>query len=476
MGLLVDTAFLDAASTAPALQDMLRPALVEALFTRNDRALPPELVAVLGRQPSVTVKAKSDVDVAKLVQVANGQESTVSLGLSAEDFHYVRRQLEVGKDRDIGIYLRPFALTTHPWIVPPQGGIEIDVRDLSEIEIDEKGHRAVVGIGCRWKALYDAAVQAGHIVPFFPVVPLDYGIVDAFAGDALFESYRAPFRRYLLGVRSFTSHGRKARLGFEEVPNHGTGYDLLNLLQNSLTEFVVPVAASFLLAPRPRVVKNIAFHYPDPAKLAEALAKLTASARSPLYANVYDASAWQLLRPGATGGPFTLELGLAGAPTVLAAREKGIEALLAGFTAKEEIASPYDVEARSYAKNAEKIGRLLFPGYVLGPAKSFADLVAKLKSVSQAERAKMSLFGSVRAQGSFVLAPGFDTPKERPKIYSVSHRVWDLVNATPGSVYLSRLAHLWSEDRMYRERLAWMQKLKSEIDSAKVVEPRVVPR
>ena len=241
MGLLVDRAFVDAATAAPALREMLRDSLIEAMFVRNDRVLPRDIVAVLAREPAVTVKAKSDADVQKLVRVANGQESTVSLGLPAEDYHYVRRQLGVGKDRDIGVYVRPTVLTTHAWIVPPQGGIEVDVGDLSSIAVDEKGHQALAGVGARWKALYDEAARRGRLVPFFPLLPLDYALGDALYGDAVFGSYRAPFRRYLYGVRSFASHGRRARIGFDEVPNNATGYDALSLLQNSLSEFVVPV-------------------------------------------------------------------------------------------------------------------------------------------------------------------------------------------------------------------------------------------
>jgi len=51
MGLLVDAAFVDSASTAPALQEMLRPALIEALFTRNDIRV---TVAGISRVPLFT--------------------------------------------------------------------------------------------------------------------------------------------------------------------------------------------------------------------------------------------------------------------------------------------------------------------------------------------------------------------------------------------------------------------------------------
>ncbi len=472
MGLLVDRAFVDAATSVPGLREMIRDALIEALFTRNDRVLPPGIVAVLGRAPAVTMKPKSDLELQKLVRVANGQESTVSLGLGAEDWHYVRRQLSISKDRDIGVYLRPSVLTTHPWIVPPQGGIEVDPSDLSQIAVDPEGHQALVGIGARWKALYDAAARAGRLVPFFPLVPLDYAMGDALYGDAVFQSYRAPFRRSLLAVRAIASHGNRARIGFEEVTNHGTGYDVLGLLQNSLSEFVVPAAASVVLAARPRVLTNVVYQFPDAGKLGEALVRLTASGRAPLYANVYDAASWALLHPGAAGGPFLLEAGLGGAPTVVPVREKALDALFAGSTAKgADTPSPYEAEARTYARAGERIRRLLFPGYLTFPAKALADVLGKLKGVGEVAGARMSLFGAVRATGTVSVAPGFDAPKEPSKVYSISRQVWELAHGTPGTSYLSRLAQLWAEDRMFKGRLVLLQRLKAEIDSARVVEP-----
>ena len=419
MGLLVDRAFIDAATNVPTLRERVRDAIVEAMFTRDDRVLPKDIIAVLSRAPAVTVKVKSDTDVQKLVRVANGQESTISLGLPAEDYHYVRRQLSVTKDRDIGVYMRPTVLTSHGWIVPPQGGIEVDVTDMSSIQVDEKGHRAIAGVGARWKALYDEAARAGRAVPFYPLVPLHYALGDALYGDAVFQSYRGSFRRYLYAVRSFASHGGRARIGFEEVPNNGTGYDLLGLMQNSLSEFVVPIALAVGLAAPGRVTRNWSYLFPDVAKLAVALGKLTASGRALQYANAYDAS------------------------------------------------------AREYARTSDRIAQLLIPGYVTVPVKSFPDLVSRFQQVSDAARAKLSLIGAVRQRGSVSLAPAFEAPKEPRKVYTVSRSIWEAVQTIPGASYLSRLAQLWSQERMYRARLVLLQRLKAEIDSARVVDPTV---
>ncbi|TLZ76686.1 MAG: hypothetical protein E6K08_05075 [Methanobacteriota archaeon] len=86
MGLLRDWHYIGKAVEIPALSEVIRESLIRALFVRDDRVLPKDLIADLNRLPPVTVKVKDDSEVRKLVRVLNGEESTVSLGLSAEDY------------------------------------------------------------------------------------------------------------------------------------------------------------------------------------------------------------------------------------------------------------------------------------------------------------------------------------------------------------------------------------------------------
>ncbi len=117
MGLLRDWHYIEKAVEIPALSELIRDALIRALFVRDDRVLPTDLIADLSRVPPVTVKVKDDGEVRKLVRVLNGQESTLSLGLSAEDYHYFRTQLGVGRTREFGVVPRPRILLTYDWIV-----------------------------------------------------------------------------------------------------------------------------------------------------------------------------------------------------------------------------------------------------------------------------------------------------------------------------------------------------------------------
>src|SRR5213594_1985509 len=240
LGLLKDWNYVEQAVRIPALAELIREALIRALFVRDDRVLPPDLIADLNRVPPVTVKVKDDGEVRKLVRVLNGQESTVSLGLSAEDYHYFRTQLGVGRTREFGAVVRPRTLLTYDWIVPEQRGVQLDFGGYAGIEFADAARRAIAQVGATWKQLYDDGAAKGHAVPFVPTVPLDFAIGDALCGDAPFASYRGEFASHVNALRTISPFGHRARLGFEEVANNGTAYDLLHATVPLAAEFFIP--------------------------------------------------------------------------------------------------------------------------------------------------------------------------------------------------------------------------------------------
>src|SRR5437667_10419896 len=174
MGLLRDWHYVEKAVQIPALAELIREALIHALFVRDDRVLPRDLLADLIRVRPVTVKVKEDAEVRTLVRVLNGQESTVSLGLSAEDYHYFRTQLGVGRTREFGVTMRPRTLLTYDWIVPEQRGVQLDFTGYAGIEFAVDGHRAIAQVGALWQRLDDDASERGHLGPFVPTFPLDF--------------------------------------------------------------------------------------------------------------------------------------------------------------------------------------------------------------------------------------------------------------------------------------------------------------
>lgn len=476
MGLLRDWNYIEAATEIPALSEMIREALIHALFVRNDRVLPREIIADLTRTPAVTVKIEDDADLRKLVQVLNGAESTLSLGLDAEDYNYFRTQLGVGKDREIGLSIRPHALLTYDWLVPEQRGVQVDFSAYDGIRFPAKGHTVLAQVGLPWKRLYDEALAKEHLLPTVPTVPLGFAVGDALWGDAPLASYDAEFGAYVNALRTVSAFGHRTRVGFEEASNNGTGYDILHGTLPLAAEFYIPIEAGLRLVAKPAARKTLTYTYDDPAKLAAALDKLSRTGQRFPWVLVTDANAAAVLRPGIVADPFTVQVALAGTPTGLPLREKALDAALAGFKVKSaDVPNPFDVSAADYEKTAKRVDRGLFVGEVRLPAASAGDLATRLKALGQQVAAKVGLYASLRASGTLSAFPFFDHPKDRTHTYDLSKGIARVVEKIPAAVFVSRVAHLWNEDPGYMERMRILRELKLRFDSPHVLEPLVRP-
>ena len=393
MGLLRDWHYVEKAVAIPALKEVIRESLIRALFVRDDRVLPANMIADLNRVPPVTVKVKDDGEVRKLIRVLNGQETTLSLGLSAEDYHYFRVQLGVGRAREFGVVLRPRTLLTYDWIVPEQRGVQLDFSGYAAIEFAEDGHRAIAQVGASWKTLYDDGLAKGHYAPLVPTVPLDFAIGDGLFGDAPFASFRGEFGAYVNGMRTINAYGHRARVGFEEVANNGTAYDLLHASIPLASEFFVPVAVALRLEARPAARKTLTYSFDDGAKVSGALDKLSRTGPGVAWAHVTDAIAAKILRPAVPTEAFTVQVSLAGTMTGIPAKEKALDATMAGFKSKSgDTPNPYDGPADAYRKAADTVARSLFVGEVRVPAKAFGEFVGKAKAFGDQSAAKAGLY------------------------------------------------------------------------------------
>lgn len=476
MGLLRDWNYIEAATEIPALSEMIREALIHALFVRNDRVLPREIIGDLTRAPAVTVKIKDDVDLRKLVQVLNGSESTLSLGLDAEDYNYFRTQLGVGKDREIGLTLRPHTLLTYDWLVPEQRGVQVDFSGYAGVQFPAKGHTVLAQVGLPWKRLYDEAEAKGHRLPVVPTVPLDFAVGDALWGDAPLASYDAELGAYVNALRTISAFGHRTRVGFEEVSNNGTGYDVLHATLPLAAEFYIPIEAAIRLNAKPAARKTLTYTYDDPAKLSAALDKLARTGQRFPWVHLTDAVAAGILRPGILADPFTVQVALAGTTTGLALREKSVDAALAGYKLKTaDVPNPFDAPAAEYEKAAKRAERGLFVGEIRMPSTAAGDFATRLKSLGQQVAAKTGFYASLRATGTLSAFPFFDHPKDRTHIYDLSKGVARMVEKIPGAVFVSRLGHLWSEDPGYTERMRLLREIKLRFDSPHVLEPLVRP-
>src|SRR5437867_4259403 len=222
--------------------------------------------------------------------------------------------------------------------------------------------------------------------------------------------------------------------------------------------------------------KTMTYAYDDASKWAVALDKLSRASQTPTWVHVTDAAASKILRPASAADPFTVQVSVGGTATGMAAKEKAIDASMAGFTSKNtEVPNPFDVPAAAYRKAADTVTRSLFVGEVRLPAKSVGDFVAKTRAFGDQNAAKAGIYASLRATGTVSTFPFFSAPKDRSKVYDLSKGVRAIAAKTPGAAFTSRLAHLWEEEAHFMRRMAFLRSLKLTIDTAHVAQPLVSP-
>ncbi len=471
MALVRDLAFVRDVTAIPALRESVREAVIRAMFTRDERALPKGVVRVLRRKADVVVKARDELEVREAVRFANGETTTVDLGRPADEFHFYRQRLGMAKDQGWGVNTAPTLLQTYDWIVPPQGGLLLDLGALDEIDLDGVGYSAKVGAGARWKALYDRAMAVGMLPSVFPSVPLDFAVGDAILGDARFRSYRQTWASAVYNLRGLSGSGLRVNCGFEYVPNAGTGYNVRDLAVQFGADFLVPTYLWVRLAPKPPILKNLAYGFDEPAKLSAALDKLTRSGRPFLWANAYDDRAWSLTHGGNALAPITLEVGVGGSESLVAARTKALETALAGFTAKGEAPIPWDGAAGAYAERSAKLRRFLFVGEVVTAAKNVGTAIEQVRSLGASKGVRAGFVVNAMDTGQAYVTPYFDAAREPLRVYDLSRGVADLARGLGDSALDSRLAHLWNEDPQYRRRVDLLLRLEAGLDAANAIEP-----
>jgi len=354
--------------------------------------------------------------------------------------------------------------------------VQLDFTGYAGIEFAVDGHRAIAQVGALWKRLYDEASERGHLVPFVPTVPLDFAVGDALYGDAPFASFRGGFASYVNALRTISAYGQRARIGFEEVANYGTAYDLLHAAIPLAGEFFIPLSAALRLEAKPAARKTLTYGFDDPAKLSAGLDRLCRFGPGVNWVHITDAVAAKILRPATPPEASTVQVSLGATTTGIAAKEKALDVAMVSFKAKSsETPNPYDVSADAYRKTADTVARSLFVGEVHVPAKSFGEFLGKVRAFGDQSAAKAGAYANLQETGSVSTYPFFSAPKDRTKVYDLSKGVRAIVTRTPGAAFTSRLAHLWDEEPNFLRRMSLVRSLKLEIDEAHVVQPLISP-
>jgi len=229
------------------------------------------------------------------------------------------------------------------------------------------------------------------------------------------------------------------------------------------------------LEAKPGARKTLTYAFDDPAKVSIALDKVSRVGPGIQWVHLTDAVAAKTLRPGPAEA-FAVQVSLGTTATGIAAKEKVVDAALAGFKAKTADApNPFDAPAEAYRKTAEAVARALFVGEVRIPAKSFGDFAGKVRAFGDQSAAKAGIYGSLGSTGIVSAFPSFSAPKDRIKVYDLSKGVRAIVARIPGAAFTGRLTHLWEEEPNFLRRMALWREMKLQIDAAHVVQPLVAP-
>jgi len=482
MAFLRDMRFMREVTALPAMADTLRESVVRGVFLREERAIPKDVVRVLTAAPHLTATVDNELEIRKIIRILNGEEGTQAFGplvpgmpVSPEDMHYFRRMLGVQWESRAGVGGKASLWTTTERLVPLQGGVQIDLSKLRTVEIDGVTYTAQVQSGATWKEAYERARAKGMWLSLYPVVPLDFAFGDTLYGDARLVSFRGDFDDAVNSVRVVNAEGVQVTHGFTRVPNHATAYDLRYLATMLGGDVGVVTAISVRLEARPKVVKNLAYGFADAAAMGVALEKLLSSGRRCLWINAFDDRAWAMLHPGNPAGPFVLEVGLGGRESLVAIREKAVDALMAGNQAKAEVPSHLDAPIEAYRKTAVSVGKKLFPGELLSSPRHVPKLAVAVKEMAGSRGLRGGFFAAATAQHQVSLFPFFEAPKELPRVYDLSRALWDLAKPLGGEVQLvSPLAHFWSGDKDLARRVEILEKADAVLDQPNVLEPPAI--
>jgi glycolate oxidase len=292
--------------------------------------------------------------------------------------------------------------------IPVPGGLVVSFERMDAIvEIDDRGHVAVVQPGCTLARLDEATSRHGLVYPVFPGTNAASlgGNIATNAGGMRAVKYGVT-RHQVLGVEAVTGTGEVVRSGGRFVKNT-TGYDLTQLLIGSEGTLGLVTEATLRLHPRLTHVASLLAPYGTVDEVAEVVPAIVASGVQPMILEYIDRGTMKgLLRMN------DLSLGV---PADVAARTEAYLVVV--------------LEARSAARLdedvAEAAGRLAAAGahdvYVLPPGQG-ADLLA----------ARESAFWMVKAAGADDLV---DMVVPRDRIPEYLRRVEQLAAATGSRVF-----------------------------------------
>jgi hypothetical protein len=461
----------------PALERLPEEELVKIVYLRDKRALPDEIKRLFDQATIIPVKMHETRDVAEAMRFASGEAAGVNLGGASGTIHYVRQSLEMLKDRELGVDWEPRTDPLEGDVLPLFDGLLLDLSEFTGVEVNPENHTLRCEVGATWRDVSEAAQQAGHLLPLFPVLPANPYMGDLIAGTALLSSYAGGPRDILRNVDLLNPDTSYAQSGFDLVPNNATGYDLNALLLMMGRNLGIPVSLTLRLLPFDHM-RAVRFAFASWDDLFKALQAVDQASLDPLRVVFGDPVASAVGLNGGEG--YTLEVDLAGPEEVLASQEKALEAAVGEETPGE---ATEGLEHLHEAATREK------PPFHLAEIRaSLADLSALWEELATWVGVRGNAFGlagSLREGGTVHVLPFMrgdirGTSTTGGPVDQVLHRgdrfdrLTELVRIAqrhPCRVRNTQVSQLLARDREMGKRFGLVRGIKQAVDLASIINP-----
>ncbi len=309
----------------PALERLPEGELVKIVYLRDKRALPDAIKRLFDQATVIPVKMEETRDVAEAMRFASGEVAGVNLGGASGTIHYVRRSLQMLKDRDLSVDWGPREDPLEGDVLPLFDGLLLDLSQFRGVEVHPENNTLRAEVGATWQEVSEAAQQAHRLFPLFPVLPTNPYIGDIIGGTALLSSYAGGPESYLRNVDFLGAETSYSQSGFDLVPNNATGYDLNSLLLVMGRNLGIPISLTLRVLPFDRT-RAVRFTFESWDGVLKALQAIADAPLEPLRVVFGDPAASAVGLDGGEG--YALEVDLGGAEEGLAGQEKALQATL----------------------------------------------------------------------------------------------------------------------------------------------------
>ncbi len=460
-----------------ALERLPEEELVKIVYLRDKRALPDAIKRLFDQATVLPIKMEETRNVAEAMRFASGEVAGVNLGGASGTIHYVRRSLEMLKDRDLSVDWGPRQDPLEGDVLPLFDGLLLDLSEFNGVEVHPEANTLRAEVGATWRDVSEAAQQAHRLLPLFPVLPTNPYMGDLIAGSALLSSFAGGPETYIRNVDLLGSDTSYSRSGFDLVPNNATGYDLNSLLLIMGRNLGIPISLTLRLLPLEHT-RAIRFSFESWAGLLKALQDIAEAPLEPLRVVFGDPVASAVGLDGGEG--YTLEVDLGGAEEVLAGQEKALRATVGEETPGEGtdgLGHLYEAATRKKA-----------PFHLAEIMTSLVDLPILWEDLATWVRVRGSAFGlagSLQEGRTVHLLPfmrgdirGTSTPGG--PVDAVLHRgdrfnrIVELVKIAqrhPCRVRNTQVGQLLAQDIQMGKRFALARRIKQGVDLANIINP-----